>query len=216
MRWQRRNNTVAKAPAKSINGDLSMLSNLSQQYLPQGWGPQYPGFQGIGSPQQGAGSFGQSNPFGGNGYDSAQAGIGQQQFPFGGQTPQAQFGPQSQGQNPYAGFAINPYLQGQGNPYAQAQQWANPFGQNPFANNFGQTPHHPAHQIVPALAQLAQQIALQSAMTQQIGAALHQLAQHLAGQGAQAQQGFGLGGGQPFAGLNSQAQAWGANRPTIQ
>jgi hypothetical protein len=193
-----------------------MLSNLSQQYLPQGWGPQFPGFQGIGSPQTSAGPFGQSVPFGGNGYDPAQAGGGQQQFPFSGQTQQAQFAPHLPGQNPYAGFAMNPYMQGHANPYTQSQSWANPFVQNPFGNSFGQTAHHPAQQIVPALAQLAQQLALQSAVTQQMGAALHQLAQQLAIQGSQAQGAFGPGGGQPFTGLNPQAQGWGANRPTIQ
>jgi hypothetical protein len=199
-----------------------MLPNFSQQYLPQaqGWGPQFPGFQGIGSPQMSASPFGQATPFGGNapfGHDSAQAGAGQQPYPFGGQTnPQGQFVQQLLAQNPYAAFAMNPYAQGQTNPNTQAQTWASPFAQNPFANSFGQTAQHPAQQIVSALGQLAQQIAVQSAVMQQIGAALHQLAQQLAIQSSQAQPSFGLGSSQGFAGLNPQAQAWVANRPTIQ
>jgi hypothetical protein len=75
------------------------------------------------------------------------------------------------------------------------------------------------------LVQLAQQIAIQGAVNQQIGLALHQLAHHLAMQGMQTQQGAGIGGGQPFAGIpqgaygafNPQAQGWGAGRSqTIQ
>jgi hypothetical protein len=173
-----------------------MLSNPSQ-YLPQGWGSQFSGIQGFGSPQMSVGPFGQAFPFGGNaslGYDPGQIGAGQQQYPFGGQS------------HP---FAQNPYAQQQQNPFAA-------FATHPYVGAF-----HPGQQILPALAQLAQQIAVQSAVTQQIGAALHQLVQQLAVQGSQGQQGFqqgfGLGSGQPFAGLNPQAQAWGANRsPTIQ
>lgn len=184
-----------------------MLSNPSQ-YLPQGWGSQFSGIQGFGSPQMSVGPFGQAFPFGGNapfGYDPGQIGAGQQQHPFGGQAhPFAQ--------NPYAQQQQNPYAQQQQNPFAQQQQ--NPFAA--FATHL-----HPGQQILPALGQLAQQIAVQSAVTQQIGVALHQLVQQLAAQGPQGQQGyqqgFGLGSGQPFAGLNPQAQAWGANRsPTIQ
>jgi hypothetical protein len=179
-----------------------MLSNPSQ-YLPQGWGSQFSGIQGFGSPQMSVGPFGQAFPFGGNasGYDLGQVGAGQQQYPFGGQS------------HP---FAQNPYAQQQQNPYAQQQNPFAAFATHPYAGAL-----HPGQQILPALAQLAQQIAVQSAVTQQIGAALHQLVQQLAIQGTQGQQGFqqgfGLGSGQPFAGLNPQAQAWGANRsPTIQ
>ena len=173
-----------------------MLSNPSQ-YLPQGWGSQFSGIQGFGSPQMSVGPFGQAFPFGGNapfGYDPGQIGAGQQQYPFGGLT------------HP---FAQNPFAQQLQNPFT-------PFATHPYGGTF-----HPGQQILPALGQLAQQIAVQSAVTQQIGAALHQLVQQLAVQGSQGQQGFqqgfGLGSGQPFAGLNPQAQAWGANRPqTIQ
>jgi hypothetical protein len=177
-----------------------MLSNPSQ-YLPQGWGSQFSGIQGFGSPQMSVGPFGQVFPVGGNapfGYDPGQIGAGQQQYPFGGQShPFAQ--------NPYAQQLQNPYAQQQQNPFAA-------FAAHPYAGTF-----HPGQQLLPALGQLAQQIAVQSAVTQQIGAALHQLVQQLAVQGSQGQQGFGLGSGQPFAGLNPQAQAWGANRsPTIQ
>jgi hypothetical protein len=87
----------------------------------------------------------------------------------------------------------------------------NPFAQNPFVP-FGA---NPVQQIVPVLAQIAQQVAVQSAVTQQLGTALHQLAHHLATQSFQSQQ--GIGGGQPFGGFNPQAQGWGANRSaTIQ
>ena len=168
-----------------------MLANLSQ-YLPQGWGPQLPGFQGFGSPQIGMSPFGQAMPLG---YDPAQTGVGQ--HPYGWQT--SPFG-QSQAFGQNQPFGQSPYLQ----------------SHNPFFNSQGHvSAHHSAtQQIVPVLGQLAQQIAVQSAVTQQIGAALHQLAQQLASQG---QQGFGPGGSQSFVGLNPQAQGWGANRQqTIQ
>jgi hypothetical protein len=97
----------------------------------------------------------------------------------------------------------------------------------------------PLQQIVPALAQLAQHIAVQSAVTQQIGIAVHQLAHQLVLQGVQGYPGGGFGAGQVFAGagqpylggaaqpfglggqagyggLGPQAQAWGARPQTIQ
>ncbi|TLY83578.1 MAG: hypothetical protein E6K41_00820 [Gammaproteobacteria bacterium] len=91
--------------------------------------------------------------------------------------------------------------------------------------------HHPAQQIVLVLGQLAQQISVQTALTQQISIALQQLVHQLAVQGLQIP-GAGLGafGGQYFAqnpfagatqgaygGFSPQAQVWGANRAqTIQ
>ncbi len=216
-----------------------MLSNPSQ-YSPQGLMPQFSGLQAAGLPpaglpQLGAGLFGQPGaygPYNGNGHfgnsqfgpESGQAGFNPS-FPFGGpataflQNPfqQNPFQPNSfqqnpATQNPFPGgtFATNPYLQ------AQLQS---PVAFNPFLSSFaGQAGAHiPAHQIVPVLGQLAQQIALQSAIAQQIGIAVHQLAHQLALQGQQGQ-GYAQSG---YGGLGPQAQgwgqAWGANRQqTIQ
>jgi hypothetical protein len=100
---------------------------------------------------------------------------------------------------------------------------------NPFVN-----PHSPAQQIVQVLAQLAQQISVQSALIQQVSFALQQLAHQLAVQGLQPGQLFAQGG--PFATqggygqgqggygqggyggfTQGQPNAWGANRAqTIQ
>lgn len=122
---------------------------------------------------------------------------------FGHDSAQGGFGPQvglggQSGQNPWA---INPYLQGQ-------------LGQ--------QAPHNPQH-ILAVLGQLAQQFAVHSILTQQLGVTLQQLAQQLAVQSYGGGQYFGQS---PFAGsgyagfnpgFNPQAQAWGASRsPTIQ
>jgi hypothetical protein len=183
------------------------------------------------------GVFGQPGAYGGNasfGHDSGQAGVGQP-FPFGGQAP---FGVQA---NP---FAQNPYLPGvlATNPYAQSLWSLNSTAHNPLLS-FGGS--NPVSQFAPVLGHLAQQLAIQGAVTHQIGIALHQLTQQLVGQGAQGYPGVGFGGGQAFAGagqpfggaggqyfgqnpfagaaqggyggFNPQAQAWGANRPqTIQ
>lgn len=65
----------------------------------------------------------------------------------------------------------------------------------------------PAHQIIPVLGQLVQQIAVQSAVAQQVGIAVQQLVQQLA---VQATQGQGLQGF-PVGGFNPQAQPWGSN-----
>jgi len=168
-----------------------MLSNPFQ-YSPQSLVPQFPGLQAAGWPQMSPGLFGQPGAYNGTaqfGHDSGQAGFSQQfpfgfgqQSPFGGQTNPAL-------QNP---FATSPYLQSQ-NPYLQGQLWQSP-----------------AQQIVPVLGQLAQQIAVQSAVAQQIGIAVHQLAQQLAQQGLQGYPGGGFGG------LSPQAQAWGTRPQTIQ
>lgn len=118
---------------------------------------------------------------------------------FGHDSAQGGFGPQFGN--------INPYLQGQ-------------LGQ--------QAPHNPQH-ILAVLGQLAQQFAVHSILTQQLGVTLQQLAQQIAVQSYGG--GLGASGGQyfgqnPFAGsgyggfnpgFNPQAQAWGASRsPTIQ
>jgi|KBSSwiStaDraftv2_1062776.scaffolds.fasta_scaffold00564_7 hypothetical protein len=58
------------------------------------------------------------------------------------------------------------------------------------------------HQVAPVLGQLAQHIAIQSAVTQQIGVAVHQLAHQLALQGLQGFPGGGFGAGQAFAGAS--------------
>jgi hypothetical protein len=182
-----------------------MLSN-PLQYSPQSLLPQFPGLQAAGLPQMGAGLFGQPGAYNGTaqfGQDFGHAGVGQQS-PFG-------FGPQSP-------------FNGQMNPYLQSQLWQGAGAHNPFLSSFaGQAGANiPAHQIVPVLGQLAQQIAVQSAVAQQIGIAVHQLAHQLALQG-QGLQGYpGAQGGYGGLGLGPQAQgwgqAWGANRPqqTIQ
>jgi hypothetical protein len=221
-----------------------MLPNVSQ-YSSQGPIPQFQALQGAGLPQMGAGLFAQPGAYGGNAsfsHDSGQAGMNQQ-YPFGVQA------------NPFAqspftpSFTQNPFLPGLGaaNPYVQSPWSLNPAAHNPLLNSAGAHVGqvNPASQVVPLLAHLAQQVAIQSAVAQHIGVALHQLAQQLAGQNVQGYPGAGFGGGpgfagtgQPFGGaggqyfgqnpfagaaqggydgFSPQAQAWGANRPqTIQ
>jgi hypothetical protein len=118
----------------------------------------------------------------------------------------AQFG-HDPGQAGFAQFAVNPYLQ---------NQWQSPVAHNPFPGSFAGAAGAgiPAHQIVPVLGQLAQQIAIQSAVAQQIGLAVHQLAHQLALQGA-GFSGGGIGAGQVFAGagqpyIGGAAQPFGA------
>jgi hypothetical protein len=169
-----------------------MLSNFSQ-FSPQGLMPQFSGLQGL--PQMNPGLFGQPGAYNGNvqfGHEFGQAGLSQQPG-LGGQT----------------------FLQ-------------NPFAQNPFLGAGHAGVNVPAQHIVVALAQLAQQIAVQSAVAQQIGITVQQLAHQLAVQSLQPIVGGGYGAGQVFAGqqggfgqggyggFNPQAQAWGANRQTIQ
>jgi hypothetical protein len=106
-----------------------------------------------------------------------------------------------------------------GNPWSghelgqQGPTWAgsvNPFGHSPLA------------QSLPVLVQLAQQLAVQCAITQQFAQqmciAVQQLANQLAAQGVQGQY-YGqnpyaasVQGGYP--GFNPQVQAWGPNRQT--
>ncbi|HUN26171.1 MAG TPA: hypothetical protein VMU67_07670 [Steroidobacteraceae bacterium] len=150
-----------------------------------------------------------------------------------------------QAQSPYAfGAAMNPYLQ---NPFSANQYLPNPqllqspqfsYGtqpqgfavHSPFLNSGSLSGyaggHIPAQQLVPVLAQLAQQIAIQSPLIQQLGITLHQLAQQLTAQNLQPHLGSGLGAGQVFGaavqggygGFTPQVQGWwGGNRPqTIQ
>jgi hypothetical protein len=218
-----------------------MLSNLSQ-FSPQGLIPQFAGLQTAGFPQMTPGLFGQPGAYNGNfqfGHESGQAGLTHQSA-FGGGQPN----PFPQSQNPFLQnpFAANPY---QANPYQQQGPWSqSPAAHNLLQNSFaGPVGNIPVQQIVPVLAQLAQQIAVQSAVAQQIGIAVHQLAHQLAVQGLQSYPGSGFGNGQGFAGAGQlfsggvtqpfgpggpflgapggfnpqQAQAWGANRPqTIQ
>jgi len=146
-----------------------MLSNFSQ-YAPQGWAPQIPGLQGIGSPQLNSGP-GQPGVF--------------------------------------------------GNPW-QAHELGQQVPQSPFIAN-AQIPN--PVQMIPVLGQLAQQLAIQCAVTQQFAQQLSVVVQHLAQQlAAQGPQGQYYGqnpyaaavqGGYP--GFNPQVQAWGGNRQsTIQ
>jgi hypothetical protein len=146
---------------------------------------------------------GQFNPaaFGQPGPFGGNAAFGHDPGQFGAGQQQPPFGAQTGwfAQNPFASLAIHPYQ-------LQAYQLQG--------------------QLLPVLGQVAQQIALQTAMTQQIGIVLHQLAQQLGVHGLQSQQGFGLGGGQqfglgasgqPFGGFTPQTPGWGGGRPqTIQ
>jgi hypothetical protein len=187
-----------------------MLSNFSPQYSPLI--SQFPGLQGAGWPQMSPALFGQSGAYG-SGIAPFSSGVA----PFGYELGQ-----------PGTGVQTNPFI----NPYLQHNLFPNSFGAYAGA-------HNPAQQIVLVLAQLAQQISVQSALIQQVSVALQQLAHQLAMQGLQAHQVAGLGAGQPFGlggpfathGYGSyggqggyggfapqvQPQAWGANRAqTIQ
>ena len=177
-----------------------MVLNPSQ-YSPQGLLPQFPGWQGAGSPQMSPGLFGQSGANGGAmpfGQESGQAGQNQQ-YPFSGQT---------------SPFPYNPFAQ----PFTQNQFAQSPFATNPYLQSqlLQSSPaHNPTQHIVTALGQLAQLFSVHGAMTQQIGIALNQLAQQLVTQSLQTQAYTGAQGG--YGGFNPQAQAWGANRQqTIQ
>src|ERR1700737_2144900 len=124
-----------------------MLSNPSQ-YAPQSLIPQFPGWQARGWPQMSPGLFGQPGAYNGNAqFGNAQFGNAQ----FGHESGQAAMG--------------QPF----GQPFGLGQQF--PFGAqpNPFLSSFAghAGAHIPAHQIVPVLGQLAQQIAVQGAVAQQ-------------------------------------------------
>jgi hypothetical protein len=191
-----------------------MLSN-PLQYSPQNLLPQFSGLQFAGLPQMSPG-LGQPGAYNGT---AAFGHVGQD-------SGQAGFGQQ---------FPL-----GQQFPFGQQLPFG--FGQQlPLGGQAGA--HIPAHQIVPVLGQLAQQIAVQSAVAQQLGIAVHQLAHQLAVQGLQGYPGGGFGAGQVFAGagqpyigaaaqpfgqplgwsgqggyggLSSQAQGWGVRPQTIQ
>jgi hypothetical protein len=147
------------------------------------------------------------------------------------QGQQTDFSPVGSNQQGPFGAPMNPFLQ-------------SPWLQQPVGYHGGFAAHggtNVAQQVIQTLGQLAQQIAVQSAVAQQIGIVVQQLAQQLATQGLQGQPGnsFGAGqsftgSGQPFGGIaqpfgaqpfgpggfggfNPQAQGWGANRQqTIQ
>ena len=157
--------------------------------------------------------------------------VGSPQFSPGPSGPQGvygmnvPFGHDYQAQSPYAfGAAMIPYPQ---NPFTANQSLQNPqFSSGPFSSgpqlqgsavpnpflNSGSLSGYaggqiPVQQLVPVLAQLAQQISVQSALIQQLGITLHQLAHQLTAQILQSQ-GAGLGAGQgfgaavsPFAGI---------------
>lgn len=189
-----------------------MLSNLSQ-YPPQGLLPQFPGLQAAGIPQFSQGLFGQPGAYNGayngsglSGQDSAQSQPGQQ-APFAGQINPFQHNPQAQNQFSQGPFAPNPYLP---SPWGQGYVGHNQ-PQNSFGGN-GAT-HIPTQHLVPVLGQLAQQLAYQNAVTQQIGIAVHQLAHHLAQQSLQGYGGGGLGAGQGPGGQAFGGQGFGGQGP---
>lgn len=114
-----------------------------------------------------------------------------------------------------------------------AQTYAMTAQTYPFLQVPVQTPYAVAQQLVVALAQLAQQISIQSVVNQQIGSALQQLTQQIQAHTLPALPGFGIGQpyaqiGSPFAGATSPFigtpgvyqpawQAWGGQRTqTIQ
>ena len=179
------------------------MQSIFSQYSPQGLVSP----QGALWPQQMIpGLFGQPGANSGNvpfSQEYGPAGFGSQ-YPFG-------LGGQPNGfaQNPFgqSPFAASPYLQN-----------------NPLLGSFAgqQVPHHTQH-LIALLGQIAQQLSIHNAMTQQVGIALHQLVQQLAAQSySGGGQYFGqnpfAGGQGGYSGFNPQAaQAWGANRPqTIQ
>jgi|HubBroStandDraft_2_1064218.scaffolds.fasta_scaffold692228_1 hypothetical protein len=143
--------------------------------------------------------------------------------------------PQIPGMQPIGPLQLNSALPGQpgiyGNPWLghelgqqglgqQQPAWGgqfNPFVQNPVQQN--------PLQVVPVLGQLAQQLTIQSVLTQQIAQQICHAVQHLAHQLAlQGLQGQYYGqnplaasihGG--YSGFNPQTQPWGVARPqTIQ
>lgn len=139
----------------------------------------------------GAALFAPPGLHGGNaffGHEPAFAGFVPPSYPFapfGASHPLAQTLAMVPG---YPSTTINPFVQGY--PFLQS---------SPILQSYPpiQAPYAPAQQIVLALGQLAQQIAVQSAVNQQIGFALQQLTHQLV---AHNQPGlFGLGLGSPYA-----------------
>ena len=200
-----------------------MLSNFSH-YSPQGFIPQVPGLQGAGWPQMSPGLFGQPGTYAGYvpfAHEPALAGLYPSPYL---QTP---FVPSPFVPSPFAPSPFAP------SPFAASPFAPSPLAFNPLLGSFAGYAgvHHPAQQIILLLGQLAQQISVQTAVTQQISIGLQQLVHQLAVQGLQTPQGaLGAFGGQYFApspftgatqgaygGFTPQAQAWGANRAqTIQ
>ncbi len=143
--------------------------------------------------------------------------------------------PQIPGMQPIGPLPLNSALPGQpgiyGNPWLGHELGQQGLGQhlsawggqiNPFVQN--PVPQNPV-QVLPVLGQLAQQLTIQCALTQQIAQQISSAVQHLAHQLAlQSLQGQYYGqnplaasiqGG--YSGFNPQTQAWGAGRPqTIQ
>jgi len=162
---------------------------------------QFPGLQGAGWPP---GAYSGNAPFG---YEPGQAGGHTNPFvnPF--------------LQNPFTQnqFSLSPFAP---TPHPPSQLLLSPLAYNPLLSSFAgyAGAHHPVQQIVLVLGQLAQQISVQTAMTQQISIALQQLVHQLAVQGLPSHQGAGLSAFQgAYGGFTPQAQAWGANRAqTIQ
>jgi hypothetical protein len=164
---------------------VPMQSNLSP-YSVQGQSTLFPGLAAGFSPVSPA-PFGQPGVYGANAYGNNA---------FGGNAPgqgfSNPFAQGSYGQNVLNGLGQGALFQ---NPYLQALA-QNPYVQNPhLPNAYGAMPGD-VQQIISTLGQLAQQITVQSALTQQIAVTLHQIAQ-LAAQSLQNRLG-GLGAGQPF------------------
>jgi hypothetical protein len=131
--------------------------------------------------------------------------------PQGGYGMNGPFAHDYQAQSPYAfGAAMNAYLQNPftAYPYLQNPQFSygpqlpGPAVHNPFLNSGSLSGYAgaqiPAQQLLPVLAQLAQQISVQSALIQQLGITLYQLAHQLTAQILQSQLGAGPGAGQGF------------------
>jgi len=201
-----------------------MLSNFSH-YSPQGFIPQFPGLQGAGWPQMSPGLFGQPGTYAGYvpfAHEPALAGLYPSPYL---QTP---FVPSPFVPSPFAPSPFAP------SPFAASPFAPSPLAFNPLLGSFAGYAgvHHPAQQIILLLGQLAQQISVQTAVTQQISIGLQQLVHQLAVQGLHQTHPGALGafGGQYFAqspftgatqaaygGFTPPAQAWGANRAqTIQ
>jgi hypothetical protein len=182
-----------------------MLANFSQ-YAPQGLAPQFPGLPGIGAPQLNAALLGQPGVYANawSGQELGQQGGNQQVPPWAGQINPFAYQPLTQSPFILGSAAQNPNLQSQG---------------------AAGSPLHNPTQMVPVLGQLAQQLAIQSALTHQVAQHIGVAVQHLAHQLAVQNQQGQYYGQNPFApsmqggysGFNPQSQAWGGNRPpTIQ
>jgi hypothetical protein len=158
-----------------------------------------------------------------------------------------QYSPQALATTPFGATLFAPPGVHAGNPFFGHEPGFAPFIQPslPFASTvaptyattagypFPQTPYALAQQLVVALAQLAQQISVQSVVGQQIGVALQQLTQQIQAQSLLGVTGIAMGQpyaamGHPYApigspfigatpGLQPAWQAWGGPRTqTIQ